>query len=95
MIEFNTFERGDKTYTYLKVEMGKAPFLLVKGQKGYIMCGYMNLEAATKLGDLGVRVSGVSDLNTVLESKVAGCTPAAKEAGIEEGDRVSDIIHLI
>ncbi len=95
MIQFDSFHRDGRTYTFLKVEMGKAPFLLLKGEKGYVMCGYMNLEAATKLGDLGVRVSGVSDLDTLLASSVAGCTPAASEAGIKEGQKVSDIIHLI
>ncbi len=95
MIQMETVERDGKAFTFLKVEMGKAPFLLLKGEKGYVMCGYMNLEAATKLGDLGVRVSGVSDLQTVLESKVAGCTPAASEQGIREGQKVSEILHLL
>lgn len=95
MIQLDTFEKGGRAFTFLKVEMGKAPFLLIKGEKGYVMCGYMNLEAATKLGDLGVRVSGVSDLNSMMESKVAGCTPAATDAGIREGATVSEILHLI
>lgn len=95
MIQFDTFQRDGKSYTFLKVEMGKAPFLLLKGEKGYVMCGYMNLDAATKLGDMGIRVSGVSDLQTLLGATVAGCTPAASEAGVSEGDRVEDIIRLI
>lgn len=95
MIQFDSFQRDGRAYSFLKVEMGKAPFLLIRGEKGYVMCGYMNLDAATKLGDLGVRVSGVSDLDTMLAAKVAGCTPAAADAGIKEGQVVSDIIHLI
>lgn len=95
MIQFDTYQKDGKTYTFLKVNMGEAPLILLNGQKGYVMCGYLNLEAATKHGDLGVRVSGVNDLESLLESRVAGCTPAASEAGITEGARVSEIIHLL
>lgn len=95
MIQVDTVQKDGKTFTFIKVEMGKAPFLLLKGERGYVMCGYLNLEAATKLGDMGVRVSGVSDLDDVLGSKVAGCTPSAQEAGIKEGQTVSEILHLL
>lgn len=95
MIQLDTFQKDGKSFTFVMVEMGKAPFLLLKGETGYVMCGYMNLEAATKLGDLGVRVSGVKDLASLLNASVAGCTPAAAEAGISEGDRVENILkHL-
>ncbi len=95
MIQVDTYTKDGRTFTFIKVEMGKAPFLLLKGKSGYVMCGYMNLEAATKLGDRGVRVSGVSDLDSILESRVAGCTPEASQAGISEGQKVSDILHLL
>lgn len=95
MIQIDNVERDGRSYTFMKVEMGKAPFLLLKGEAGYVMCGYMNLDAAEKLGDLGVRVSGVNDLQTLLDSRVAGCTSKASGAGIKEGDKVSSILHLI
>lgn len=95
MIQLDTYQKDGKSFTFLKVEMGKAPFLMLKGEKGYVMCGYMNLDAATKLGDFGIRVSGVKDLETLLNANVAGLTPAAAEAGIKEGDKVEGILkHL-
>ena len=75
--------------------MGKAPLLVLKGKRGFVMCGYLNLEASEKLGDAAVRVTGVSDLDTMLNSRVAGVTQRASELGITEGQKVSDIISLL
>ena len=75
--------------------MGKAPLVVLKGETGYVMCGYMNMEAAEKLGDTGVRVTGVNDLKTVLDAKVLQRTTKAAELGIKEGDKVSGILKLL
>ncbi len=86
---------GSKSYTYLKVEMGAAPLVMLKGEKGFVMCGYLNLEAAEKLKDIAVRVTGIKDLESLLNAKVAGRTTGAKGLGIKEGDRVSDIVYML
>jgi uncharacterized protein YunC (DUF1805 family) len=95
MIEADTVEISGSKYEYVKMPMFKAPLLLLKGKKGFVMCGYLNLEAANKLGDCAVRVSGVSDLQTLLDSKAAGVSDEAKKLGISEGQKVSDFIHLL
>lgn len=95
MIQIEDVKFGEKSYQFLKVEMGKAPLILLKGEKGYVMCGYMNVSAAEKLGDVGVRVTGVNDLQSVLESKVLECTSEAAKIGIKQGDKVSDIVALL
>ena len=86
---------ASRSYTYLKVEMGTAPLVLLKGEKGFVMCGYLNLEAAEKLNDIAVRVTGVKDLESLLNAKVAGVTSGAKTLGIKEGDRVSNIVYRL
>ncbi len=95
MMEADTVEISGSRYEYIKVPMTKAPLLLLKGKKGFVMCGYLNLDAANKLGDCAVRVSGVNDLKTLLESKAAGVSEEAKKLGISEGQKVSDFIHLL
>lgn len=95
MIEVNEVELSGKLYKYVRVDMNKAPLVLLKGSKGYVMCGYLNLEAAEKLGDAAVRVTGVNDLNSVLESNAAGVTGQARNLGISEGQKVRDFIHLL
>ena len=86
---------ASRSYTYLKVEMGTAPLVLLKGEKGFVMCGYLNLEAAEKLNDIAVRVTGVKDLESLLNAKVAGVTSGAKALGIKEGDKVSNIVYRL
>ena len=86
---------ASRSYTYLKVEMGTAPLVLLKGEKGFVMCGYLNLEAAEKLNDIAVRVTGVKDLESLLNAKVAGVTSGAKTLGIKEGDKVSNIVYRL
>lgn len=95
MIEVDEVELAGKQFKYVRVDMNKAPLVLLKGSKGYVMCGYLNLEAAEKLGDAAVRVTGVNDLATVLESSAAGITEQARKLGISEGQKVKDFIHLL
>ena len=69
----------------LKFEMENAPLLVIKADKGFVMCGYLDMAAAEKLGDAAVRVSGVSSFDDVLNAEVAAATEAAKKLGVKEG----------
>ena len=95
MIYTEFVQIASRSYTYLKIEMGTAPLVLLKGEKGFVMCGYLNLEAAEKLNDIAVRVTGVKDLESLLNAKVAGVTSGAKTLGIKEGDKVSNIVYRL
>ncbi len=79
----------------MRMDMGNAPLVVLKGSKGYVMCGYLNLDSANKLGDVAVRVTGVNNLETVLASTAVGVSEGARELGISEGQKVSDFIHLL
>lgn len=95
MISTEVLKIAGKEYSFLKVDMKSAPLILLKGEVGYVMCGYLNLEVAEKLGDNAVRVTGVKDLPSLLGAAASGLTTGAKELGIKEGDRVSDILHKL
>ncbi len=86
---------GAHSYTYLHVEMGKAPLVLLRGDTGYVMCGYLNMDAAEKLQDIAVRVTGVKDLNTLLSAKAVNLTSGARGLGIKEGDTVSSFVYKL
>ncbi|MEM0139486.1 MAG: DUF1805 domain-containing protein [Ferroplasma sp.] len=82
-----------RKYTYINERLGnRAPMVIIKGANGYIMCGYLNIDAANSLGDVAVRVTGVNDANDVLNSTVNACTDAAGALGIKVGDKIIDII---
>ncbi|WP_393970952.1 DUF1805 domain-containing protein [Oxyplasma meridianum] len=95
MLEIDTYQQDGKVFQFVKVPMQKAPLLLLKGDRGYVMCGYLNLEAAEKLGDIAVRVTGVNTLEDLLGKEIAGVTTRAREAGINTGDRVKDILEKL
>lgn len=69
----------------IKVELKKAPLLLIKAEKGFVMCGYLNIAAATSLGDVAARVSGVASFDDVLNAKVFEVSEEARKHGITEG----------
>ena len=79
-----------------EIELPNAPpLILIRGKRGFIMCGYINLDVAEKLGLIVVRVSGVSSIEEMLEKEVSNATSRAKEIGIKDGVKVKDIIDLI
>ncbi len=86
----------DKKYKYVNMKLGEnAPLIILKGSTGYIMCGYLNMEAANTLGDIAVRVAGVNDVNDVLNTEVNSCSRRAQELGIKPGDKIIDIIDRL
>ena len=86
----------NKKYEYINMRLGKkAPLVILKGSTGYIMCAYLNMEAANSLGDIAVKVTGVNDVNDILNSEVNSCSGGAQELGIKPGNRIMDIIDRL
>jgi uncharacterized protein YunC (DUF1805 family) len=67
------------------IELEKAPLLVVKGKKGFLMCGYLNIKVAEKLGDAAARVTGAGTFEEMLRAEVAEVTEKARGLGIKEG----------
>jgi uncharacterized protein YunC (DUF1805 family) len=69
----------------LKMDMEHAPLLVIRAAKGFVMCGYLNMDVANKLGDAAVRVTGVKSFEDVLNAKAVDVSEAAKKLGITIG----------
>ena len=69
----------------IKIEINVAPLLVIKTGKGFVMCGYLNIGAAEKMGDVAAKVSGVRNFEDVLNAKVNALTSKAKDLGVKEG----------
>ncbi|RLI11055.1 DUF1805 domain-containing protein [Candidatus Bathyarchaeota archaeon] len=81
-------EVGGRKALGVKVELlDSPPLLLLVAEKGFVMCGYLNLEVAEKLGAAAAIVSGVRTFEDVLEAPVKACTSRARQMGVEEGMR--------
>lgn len=63
---------------------GHPNMIIVQCKSGYLMCGYLNIDAAEKFGDAAVLVGG-ADFQAVLDNPIKGMTSAAEKAGVKEG----------
>lgn len=69
----------------LHFEMQKYPLLVIRAEKGFLMCGYLNTNAAETLGDTAARVKGVRNFEDMLKAQVVEATQLARNLGIEPG----------
>ena len=65
--------------------LGKANLVLVIAPKGFVMCGYLNIDAAEKMQDAACVVKGVTTAEELLDNMVVQCTEAAVRLGISVG----------
>ncbi|UCC94699.1 MAG: DUF1805 domain-containing protein [Candidatus Omnitrophota bacterium] len=70
-------------------------FILLKGRKGYVMCGYLNLKAANAFRDVAVRIVGVSTIKQALGTKVHSLSHSAQRLGIHKGQLIRDVLKII
>jgi uncharacterized protein YunC (DUF1805 family) len=69
--------------------------IVLRGSKGFIICGYLDLTVAEKFGDIACRITGVSSIEEALQAPVQSCTSAASELGISPGMPVKEALKVI
>ena len=69
----------------LRIDLQKYPLLLIRAEKGFLMCGYLDIKASEALGDVAAKVKGVQSFENMLEARLAEVSSAARELGIEPG----------
>jgi uncharacterized protein YunC (DUF1805 family) len=96
VFEIDKFTIDGKTFQGMKSTLPDLPpLLLIKGEKGFIMCGYLNLEVAEKLGAAAAIVSGVNSFTEVLNAEIKAATSKAKKLGVEPGKTVKTVISKL
>jgi len=86
MISAMTVNVGDRACLGVKVDLPDSPpMLLVIAEKGFIMCGFLNIDVAEKLGVVAAIVSGVKSFEDMLSVQVKAATSKAKTLGIDVG----------
>ncbi|WP_135610007.1 YunC family protein [Methanococcoides sp. AM1] len=93
IIEQIPLENG--TAIGLKLEMQNAPLLVIRADKGFVMCGYLDTEMANKLGDVAAKVRGVNNFEDVLHAEVLDVTNHAKAIGIKAGMKGHEALELM
>jgi uncharacterized protein YunC (DUF1805 family) len=96
MIKIDKISAGGGTFQGLKVELKNLPpLLLIEGEKGFVMCGYLNIDAAESLGATAAVVAGVNSFEDVLDAEIKTSTTKAKALGLEPGKIVRDVIEAL
>lgn len=86
---------GDKMLG-IEIDLPDSPPLVVlRGSRGFVMCGYLDISAAERQGAIAAKVRGVRSVEEMLEREVSEATSRARERGIVEGARVKDIIKFL
>ncbi|HRY28602.1 MAG TPA: DUF1805 domain-containing protein [Elusimicrobiota bacterium] len=68
-----------------EIPLPGAPLVLVRAEKGFVMCGYLNPAAAEKLGVAAAVVRGVKTVDELLAKPVAEISPEAQKLGVTPG----------
>jgi uncharacterized protein YunC (DUF1805 family) len=96
MFEIEKFEFDGKFFHGIKSTIPNGPpLLLIKGEKGIVMCGYLSLEVAEQIGLVAAIVSGVNSFSDVLNASIKKSTIKAKEIGVEPGKKVKEVISKL
>jgi uncharacterized protein YunC (DUF1805 family) len=86
MITVMTVKVDGKTCLGMRAELPDSPpLLLIVAEKGFVMCGFLNIDAAEKLGVAAAMVSGVKTFEDVLNAQIKAMTSKAKVFGVEVG----------
>jgi uncharacterized protein YunC (DUF1805 family) len=89
MIDVTPIDINGHTFLAIKVELPKTNLLVVTSDKGYIMCGALDVSLLNeKLKDRKVvagRAVGVKTIEQLLEAPLESVTYEAKAIGIHKG----------
>ena len=95
MFEHKKIKMGKVGIEAFLIFLSSKKLILLKGRKGYVMCGYLNLRVAEKFKDVAVKVTGVSTIEEAINSVVSGCTSRARQLGIRKGQSIRDVLKAI
>lgn len=89
MIDVAELKVDGKNCLGLRVDLpnSPAPLILITAEKGFVMCGFLSIEAAEGLNVAAAVVSGVKSFDDVLNAQVKAVTSRAEGLGVETGKK--------
>ena len=71
--------------TGILIKLKNSNLIIVNSSNGYLMCGYLNMNAANKIGDIAAKVTGVDNIEDALNAKIIELSENAKNLGLKTG----------
>lgn len=95
MMKAKKIRVGTKCIDGYLIKLLSKNFILLRGSRGYICCGYLNLSAAEKFADVAAKISGISTIEEALKTKIVAVSRPAAKLGIYKGQKVKDALKII
>ncbi len=95
MLESKKISIGESFVLAISLKLLEKNLLVIRGNKGYIMCGYLDLNTADKFAEVAVKIKGPNTIEEALEAKVDSCSKGAEELGIYKNQDVKDVLKII
>lgn len=95
MVKFKRIKVGKKYIEALLYNLFAKNLIILKGFRGYIMCGYLNLKAAEKSKDAAAKIVGVSSIEEAMQARIHSCTKYARKLGIYKEQPVREAVKLL
>jgi uncharacterized protein YunC (DUF1805 family) len=95
MIELKKVGVLGKEAEGVKIDTGKTVALIIKAEKGFLACGYFDINVANKVGDVAAIVTGVKDFEDMLNAKLVAVSKEAKKLGITGDMTGKDALALM
>jgi uncharacterized protein YunC (DUF1805 family) len=96
MINVAPLKIDDKVAVGLRVDLPDSPpLLLIVGRTGFVMCGFLNMNAAERLNVTAATVSDVKTFGDVLKAEIRAVTSKAQMKGIKVGMKGRDAVKLL
>lgn len=96
MIEVNRLQVEGNVALGLRVDLPESPPLIaVIGEKGFVMCGFLNIDTAERIGAAAALVSGVKTIDDVLGAEIKAVTSKAENRGVKLGMKGRDAVKLL
>ena len=72
-----------------------SPLLIIKGESGFLACGYINAATCNKTGEACAIVNGVNNHDDMLEATISDVSAAAVALGIKLGMSGADALEIL
>ena len=95
MITHKKIKAGKKYIAAILIKLQDKNLILLRGSRGYVMCGYLNMQAAERFKDEEIKITGISTIEEALKTLVLSCTSSARKLGIYKGQPVKEVLKII
>ncbi len=95
MIKCPKIKIGGKYIEAFLLSLQSKNLILLRGSRGYVMCGYLNLKAAERFKDAAIKITGISTIEEALKTSVHSCTSSARRLGIYKGQPIKEVLKII